>query len=130
MIPDSDVEKALDYMRDAAEPCAKWKAERVYLTEYRKTLKAELMGQSNASTAVEREQFAYSHDHYKTHLLGMKQAVHNDEKHRYLVKAAAAKVDAWRTQQSNRQKRARPRSLVRGPRRPSCRIPSGRHRSR
>lgn len=102
-ITDNEIEKALDYMRDNADDCAKWKAERVYVTEYRKTVKAELMKESNAKTAVDREEFAYSHDRYKEHLEAIKEAVYQDEKHRFLVLAAQAKIDAWRTQQSNQR---------------------------
>lgn len=103
MITEDDIEKALDYMRDNSDICAKWKAERIYVTEYRKTLKAELMRQSNAKTAAEREEFAYSHADYKKHLEAIKEAVYQDEKHRFLILAAQAKIDAWRTEQSNQR---------------------------
>lgn len=101
MIEDEEIEKALDYLRDSSETCAKWTAEKVYLTEYRKVQKAELMKQSNASTAVEREQYAYSHVTYKEMLDTMKEAVYLERKHHFLREAATAKIDAWRTEQSN-----------------------------
>lgn len=103
MITDDDIEKALDYMRDHAEDCAKWKAERVYVTEYRKTLKAELMRQSNGKTAADREEFAYSHEDYKNHLEAIKEAVYQDEKHRFMILAAQAKIEAWRTEMANQR---------------------------
>ena len=40
IITDEDIEKAVNFLRDTAEQSAKFKAERVYLTEYRKSLKA------------------------------------------------------------------------------------------
>ena len=101
MIPESDVEKALDYMRDHAEVAAKAKAERIYVTEYRKTLKADLMKMSNGKTAVEREEFAYSHETYKQFLVAIKEAVYQDEKARFMLLAAQAKIDAWRTQEAS-----------------------------
>jgi len=103
MITDDEIERALDYMRDNADDCARWKAERVYVTEYRKTIKAELMKESNAKTAVDREEYAYAHDRYKEHLEAIKQAVYQDEKHRFLVLAAQAKIDAWRTMNANQR---------------------------
>ena len=103
MISDDDIEKALDYMRDSAKDCAKWRAEKVYLTEFRKCIKADLMKQSNEPSAVSREQYAYSHEDYKRHLESMKHAVYLDEKHRALVSAAGAKIDAWRSQQANQR---------------------------
>jgi len=103
MISDDDIEKALDYMRDSAEDCAKWRAEKVYLTELRKVVKANLMKGSTEPSAVGREQYAYSHPDYLLHLEAMKHAVYLDEKHQGLVAAAGAKIDAWRTQQSNQR---------------------------
>ena len=105
MITEAEIEKALDYLRDNADECAKWKAERVYVTEYRKTVKAELMNDAaeTARTAVEREQYAYSSMRYKEHLEAIKEAVYRDEKHRFLMLAAQAKIDAWRTEQSNQR---------------------------
>ena len=43
IITDEDVSKAVDYLRDTAEEAAKNKSERIYLEEYRKSLKAMIM---------------------------------------------------------------------------------------
>ena len=45
MILDADIEKAVDWLRDNAEDAAKSKAYRVYLEEYRKSLKAIIMAE-------------------------------------------------------------------------------------
>ena len=45
---EKEVSKALDYLRDSAAEVAKAKAERIYLEEYRKSLKALIMNQHKA----------------------------------------------------------------------------------
>ena len=43
MITDLEIEKAVDYLRDNATKAAQARANRIYLEEYRKTIKAEIM---------------------------------------------------------------------------------------
>ena len=43
MISQRDIEKALDFLRDSAEEAAVSRSNRIYLEEYRKSLKAQLM---------------------------------------------------------------------------------------
>lgn len=101
MISDTDIEKALDYLRDSMEVAAQAKADKVYMTEYRKVKKAELMGLSNDAAINAQERFAYAHADYKEFLLGLKEAIYQDAKHDFLREAANAKIEAWRTQQAN-----------------------------
>ena len=100
MISDDDIEKALDYLRDSMETAAQAKAERVYMTEYRKVKKAQLMGRSGSGVSAQQERFAYANEEYKEFLLGLKEAIYQDAKHDFLRDAATAKIEAWRTQQS------------------------------
>ena len=101
MISDSDIEKALDYLRDSVEEAAQARANKVYLTEYRKTKKADLMNMSNEASEAAKERFAYSHPEMKEFLLGLKEAIYQDARHDFLRDAADAKIEAWRTQQAN-----------------------------
>lgn len=101
MIPEEDIEKALDYLRDSAETAAQATALKVYLTEYRKTKKAELMALSNEEAVNAQERFAYSHAEYKEFLKGLREANYQAEKHKFLREAAVAKIEAWRTQEAN-----------------------------
>jgi len=59
-----DHNKAIDFIIENSLKFAEAKAQRVYLEEFRKSKKALLMGQSDAKTAVEREQYAYSNPEY------------------------------------------------------------------
>lgn len=101
MSTERDPHKAVDYIITNAKHFAKAKAERVYLEEYRKSLKAILMKQSmeNAVNAQERE--AYSHPDYLALLKGLKEAVEIEEKLRWDLIGAQARVEIWRTEQAN-----------------------------
>jgi len=101
MISDAEIEKALDYLRDNSLLAAKARAERLYMEEYRKVVKAQLMGKSNESAVGAQERYAYAHEEYAAHLDAMRTAIELDEKHRFLLAAAQAKIEAWRTEQSN-----------------------------
>jgi hypothetical protein len=104
-ITDDEIDKALDYLRDNARDAAQAKANRVYVEEYRKVLKAQLMKEHGNLSAVLQEREAYSDPRYVEHLEAIRQAVMDDEKHRFLRASADAKIEAWRTQSSNTRAR-------------------------
>lgn len=89
--------KALDFIRDNAQAYALAKANVVYMTEYRKTIKAMLMSNSSEKTESAKETYAYSHDNYKSHLLALQSAIEQAEKMRWLMIAAEAKIEVWRS---------------------------------
>lgn len=97
-VTEDDVERALDYLKRSAPEAAQAKANRIYMDEYRKVVKAEIMGEANELAVNAREQYAYADKRYKHHLEAQRQAVHDDERHRFLREAAVAIIDAWRTQ--------------------------------
>jgi len=93
--------KALDFIRDNAQAYALAKANVVYMTEYRKTIKAILMASSSEKTESAKETYAYSHNDYKQHLLALQQAVAEAERLRWLMIAAEAKIEVWRSLESS-----------------------------
>jgi hypothetical protein len=99
IVSDEDVDAALDYLRDNARAAAKAVAYRIYMTEYRKSKKAELMGLCNEAAAVAQERFAYAHPDYKQHLKDMQTAIEDAVMHEFLLKAASAKIDVWKAEQ-------------------------------
>lgn len=102
-----DPHAAVDYILANAGKFAKAKAERVYLEEFRKVKKAILMAQSTAKTAVEREQWAYAHEDYQALLAGIKEAVLIEEKLKWDLIAAQARVEIWRTESANNRNQDR-----------------------
>jgi hypothetical protein len=104
-ITDDEIDKALDYLRDNARDAAQAKADRVYVEEFRKVLKAQLMKEHSSLSAVLQEREAYSDPRYAQHLEAIREAVRADEQHRFMRGAADAKIEAWRTQSSNTRAR-------------------------
>ena len=100
-ITDDEIDKALDFLRDNAREAAQARADRVYVEEFRKTLKATIMKEHGALSAVLQERNAYSDPRYVQHLEAIKDAVKADEFARFMRVAAEAKIEAWRTQSSN-----------------------------
>ena len=102
--------KALDFIRDSAPAYAKAKAERIYLEEFRKTkkalcMKAAEMGGVAAISAQERD--AYADPEYQALLKGLRDAVAEEERLRWLIVGAQAKIEVWRTIEANRRAEAK-----------------------
>ena len=92
--------RALDFIRDNAALYAEAKGNVVYMTEYRKSLKATLMSECLAETQSAKEAFAYAHPKYIEHLRGLQAAVEECERLRWLMVAAEAKIEVWRSLES------------------------------
>ena len=91
--------KAILYIIDTAPLYAKAKADRMYLEEFRKSRKAQLQSQAGTEVIGKQESFAYAHPDYIAILEGIRQAVEIEEKYRWLMTAAQAKIECWRTEQ-------------------------------
>ena len=93
----SQLDKAVDYLRDNAGNYAVAEAQLVYLTELRKTVKAQLMKdfelQGHKTTAAQ-EREAYAAPEYRQHLLALQAAVEQRERSRWLMVAAQARIEA------------------------------------
>lgn len=103
MISDLEIEKAVDYLRDNATKAAQARAERIYMEEYRKVVKAKIMREHQTDSLGAQEAIAYASDHYSEHLNAMREAITRDEYHRWMLTAAEAKIEAWRSQQANQR---------------------------
>jgi len=91
--------KAIQYIIDTAPLYAKAKADRIYLEEFRKSRKAQLMANSRLEALGKQEAYAYAHEDYVGILEGIREAVEIEEKYRWMMTAAQAKIEVWRTQQ-------------------------------
>jgi len=101
MSKDRDPHKAVDYILQNAEGFAFAKAKRIYIEEFRKSKKALLMKQSLEPALGAQERDAYAHHEYIELLKGLREAVEIEEKLRWDLIAAQARVDIWRTEQAN-----------------------------
>ena len=103
---DINIFKALDFIRDNAEHFAKAKAERVYLDEFRKTKKAMLMRLAEVEghkSSATQEREAYAHPKYVELLNALKVAVEEEERIRWMMVAAQAKIEVWRSLGANQR---------------------------
>ena len=98
-----DPHEAVNFLIKNAEAYAKAKANVVYLTEYRKTVKAIGFQRSLKNTVAEKEADAYTTEGYKDCCKGLKEAVEEAERLRWMLVAAQARIDVFRTlEASNR----------------------------
>lgn len=112
MAPDTEfnIFRALDFIRDNAPLYAKAKSERIFLEEFRKSKKALMMReaeQAGHKTAAMQEREAYAHPEYIQVLDGLRAAVEEEERLRWLIVGAQAKIEAWRTIEANRRAEAK-----------------------
>ena len=93
--------KAIDYIIQNAGKFARAKANRVYIEEFRKSKKAILMQLSGQKVISAQERDAYAHDEYVELLDALREAVEIEEKLRWDLISAQARVEVWRTEQAN-----------------------------
>jgi hypothetical protein len=93
--------EAINYMIKNAKAYAQAKAEVTYLEEFRKSKKAMLYGSAMGKTVTDRENQAYSHPEYLELLEGLKAAVEEAERLRWMLVAAQARIDVFRTQEAS-----------------------------
>jgi hypothetical protein len=91
--------RAIQYIIDTAPLYAKAKADRMYLEEFRKSRRSQLMAQAGTEVLGKQETYAYAHQDYIEILEGIRQAVETEEKYRWLMTAAQARIECWRTEQ-------------------------------
>ena len=91
--------KAIQFLIDTAPLYAKAKADRMFLEEFRKSRKAQLASQAGTEVLGKQETFAYAHPEYIQILEGIREAVEKEEKYRWLMTAAQARIEVWRTEQ-------------------------------
>ena len=91
--------KAIQYLIDTAPLYAKAKADRIYLEEFRKSRKAQLASLAGTEVLGKQETYAYAHPDYIQILEGIREAVEREERYRWLMTAAQARIEVWRTEQ-------------------------------
>ena len=103
---DDEAMKCIDYIRDNAPKFAEAESNVVYIENYLKSLKSELMAEETGTLGA-KEAFAYSHTRYIQQLEGLKQAVAIKTEIKWRMEAAKLKFEFWKTQQFNNRVEAR-----------------------
>lgn len=100
-----DPQAAVDYMIAQSGEYAQAEANKIYMEEMRKTIKAEMMRtaetEGDYKTAAMQEREAYASKRYKDHLEALKQAVEKRERLRWMLIAAQARIEVYRTQEAS-----------------------------
>ena len=99
--------KAVQFLIDTAPLYSKAKATRMYLEEFRKSKHAQLKSLAGTEVLGKQDTFAYAHPEYVEILEGIRAAVEIEERYRWLMTAAQAKVECWKTMQFNARMEAR-----------------------
>ena len=95
-----------DWMREHAEKLAEAKANRHYLEHFTDTVRAKLMKEAMVAgekTIAGQERYAHGHADYNQHLLGIKEAIGNEEKLKWLMLTAQSKIEIWRSMESSKR---------------------------
>lgn len=93
--------RAVEFIIENAPLHAKAKAQRVYIENFLRSKKAMLMTGSDAKTVADREAYAYAHADYIQLLEGLRVAVEEEETLKYMLKAAEARIELYRTDSAN-----------------------------
>jgi hypothetical protein len=99
-----DPQKSVDFMIAKSKHYAVAEANKIYMEELRKTIKAEQMIEAEMlghKTAAMQEREAYASPRYKEHLLALQQAVEVREELRWMLIAAQARIECWRSQEAS-----------------------------
>ena len=96
-----DPELAIAYIFKHGKRYAKAKADRIYMEEYRKSLKAMIMKRSLETAVNAQEREAYSDAEYVQLLQALREAVEVEEEIRWGLVAAQARIEVYRTQSAN-----------------------------
>ena len=101
MIETEQVQKAIDYLRETSRKEAESVAHRMYMEEYRKVVKAQIMGLHKSLPVSAQEREAYEDDRYDQHLKALQLAIEKEREFAFRRKAAEAVIEAWRTECAN-----------------------------
>ena len=105
-----DPQVAVDFILKTAPIYAKAKAERVYIEHFRKSKKAMLMKDAEvegAKTSAAQETIAYADPAYLELLVALRDATYTEEKTRWKLLAAQARIEIFRTDSANNRNQDR-----------------------
>lgn len=96
--------KAIQYILDYSPEYAVARANRIYLAEYMKIVKSQLVIRCNETTITRAEHYALQHPDYLMQVDAHRIACEKETHLYWWLIAAQARIDVWRTEEaSNRQ---------------------------
>lgn len=101
IVPDNELELALDWLRDNAAAIGEAKRQAVLSERWVKHVEAIEMKRCSGQSAAAQKREAQASDSYRMAIMAEAIAAGEYEKMRALREAAAAKIEAWRSEQAN-----------------------------
>lgn len=98
---ESDVQKAVDYLRETAHKAAQARAEQEYTEAWIKVVLAEEMARYASMSRVEADMHAKTSPNYKAALMAHRDAVKAFNEYLFGREAASAVINAWQTKSAN-----------------------------
>ena len=95
-----DPNRAVEFIIKESDNYAIAKANRTYIENYLRSARSRLMLESDASSIAAKEMEAYANDDYIALLHGLKSAVEQEEKLKWKLIAAQARIEIWRSQEA------------------------------
>jgi hypothetical protein len=92
-------EKAIRYIQEHAEKYAKAKGDVAYTENYLKVVKAQEANKSKSTTIGGKDTDAYASPEYLQAILANKQAIEEESHLRWMLEAAKARIEVWKTTQ-------------------------------
>jgi hypothetical protein len=105
-----DPQAAVDFMIAKSKAYAIAEGNKTYMEELRKTIKAEQMIEAEEmghKSAAMQEREAYASARYRDHLLALRQAVEVREELRWMLIAAQARIEVWRSKEASNRAEGR-----------------------
>ena len=96
-----DPVRCVEFLQANARPMAEAKAARIYTEESLRAVKSLVMKRHAELTVSAQEREAYASDEYRTALEGLRAAVEAEESLRWMMVAAQAKVEVWRSMEAS-----------------------------
>ena len=97
-----DPNKAIDFIAKNAPQMGVALSNRNHLDDYSKVVKAELMNDEEG-TLGNKEAYAYAHPDYVAQLEALKVATEEEERLKYMLSAAQARIEVWKTQEYSKR---------------------------
>jgi hypothetical protein len=100
-------EKAIRYIQENAERYAKAKGDVAFTENYLKVIKSQQMNKSKSSSLGQREADAYASADYLQAITANKQAVEEEAHLKWMLTAAQARIEVWKTQEYSKRSEMR-----------------------
>jgi hypothetical protein len=100
-------QKAVNFIIDNAPKYAEAKSTRVYLENFLKVKRAQLIQDCKNEPVTRAESYALSHPDYLVIIEGIKIAMLEEEKLKYFLEAAKLRAEIWRTTEASNRNQDR-----------------------